>query len=103
MGLKCTIDQERGGSCTAFDGKLNDGSNAWEKLESIIEEIPCDSCREDGKSDLSGMHDITNLSIGEITKPFDESNLKKYVQKTVTVWNDCVNRGACQGEKHEIL
>ncbi len=72
-------------------------------MESIIEEIPCDSCREDGLENLSGLHDITNLSIGEIEKPFDEPNLRKFVEKTVTVWNDCVSRGACEGNKHEIL
>ena len=32
-----------------------------------------------------------------------QKNLKKFVDKTVTVWNDCVSRGACQGNKHEIL
>ncbi len=87
MGKSCTIHKERGGNCTAFDGILPNGKNGWEELRKVIKKIPCDSCREDGLENLSGLQDIVNISIGERDEPFDYENLKKFVKKLKTVWD----------------
>lgn len=98
MGKKCNIKQEicQSFRCTNFDGKLENGKNAWDELGKVVDKIPCDSCKEDGKKRLSGLHDIVNLGIGEIKKPFDKKNLKKFVQETNCVYSKCVKNGECE-------
>ena len=87
MGKVCTISREKGGRCTSFDGLIDGYGNGWNALRKIIKKIPCDSCREDGLENLSALQDIVNLSIGEITEPYDRANLDKFMQKANRVYN----------------
>ena len=96
MGIKCNIESEACGfRCTGFDGKLANGQNAWKKLESVVKEIPCESCRDDGLKRLSGMHDMVNLGLGEQKKPFDAKNFKKFKDDLDCVYAKCKARGDC--------
>ena len=87
MGVNCTIAGEKGGHCTAFDGLLPNGKNGWDEIREKVKQIECDTCRDDGLSGLSAWQDITNLSIGEITEPYDYNNLAKFVKKVNLVFN----------------
>lgn len=91
MGLKCTIEKERGGHCTGWDGKLPDGKNAWRKLESVVDEIPCDTCKKDGKLVLNAAHDVVNLTIGETTEAYDPRNLLRFQKRVNAAVNACTN------------
>lgn len=41
------------------------GPRAWQRMESIIAEIPCESCRVDGRALLDAMHDLVNLRLNK--------------------------------------
>lgn len=98
MGLKCNIKAElcKGFGCTSYDGKLPNGKNAWQEIDKVIDKIPCETCKDDGKKRMSGLHDIVNLGIGETKKPFNNDNLKKFVKEVNCVWNECVKNGNCR-------
>lgn len=98
MGKKCNIKQEicQSFKCTSYDGKLENGRNAWGELDKVMDKIPCESCKDDGKKRLSGLHDIINLGIGETKKPFNKKNLKKFVEETLCVYKKCVKNKECE-------
>ena len=93
MGVMCTIDKEKGGHCTGFDGIIDEkiiipaGTNGWLAHKIINEKIPCETCSDDAIENFSGLQDVTNLSIGEINTPYDYDNLKKFVKKVNHVWD----------------
>lgn len=91
MGIKCDIKKEHGGHCTGWDGVLPDGQNGWLKLESVINEIPCDSCKNDGMKVLSAAHDVVNLTIGETNRAYDAKNLLKFKERVDKALEVCTN------------
>ena len=95
MGKTCTIDKEINGHCTGWDGVLDDGKNAWKKLESVVNEIPCETCRDDGKLLLSGAHDVVNITIGETVNAYNPKNLKNFTKRVNDAYNTCVKSGNC--------
>lgn len=97
MGLKCSINKEtcEGFSCTEFDGKIKNGKNAWDEIRKVVDEIPCQTCKEDGLKRVSALQDVVNLGIGERTKPFNPKNLKEFVDDVNCVYNTCKERGDC--------
>lgn len=63
------------------------GPNYWKAIHSLVNKVPCPSCREDGKSLFVFAHDVVNKKIG---KPiFDQQNYNK--------WKDHI----CEGKKIE--
>lgn len=96
MGIKCEIKKESCGfNCTSFDGKLSNGKSAWGEIDKVIEKIPCETCRDDGKRRVSALHDIVNLGIGETKKPFNKMNLKKFIDEANCVYSKCKAEGNC--------
>lgn len=91
MGIKCTIKKEIDGHCTGWDGKLPDGSNAWGKIDSVIDEIPCDTCKIDGKKVISAAHDVVNITIGENTEAYDPKNLLRFQKRVNAAVKACTN------------
>jgi hypothetical protein len=91
MGIKCSIQKEVDGNCTAWNGILEDGQNAWKKIDSVIDEIPCESCRLDGKKVISAAHDVVNITIGETTKAFDPKNLMRFQKRVNAAVAACSN------------
>ena len=87
MGINCSVDKERGGRCTSYDGIIPEkitipaNTNGWTAHRTINEKIPCDSCKNDALDNFSGLQDLVNLSIGEIDRPYDEDNFWKFVDK----------------------
>lgn len=95
MGVKCSIEKEIDGKCTGWNGILPDGKNAWKKIDSVIDEIPCDSCKQDGKKIISAAHDVVNITIGETKEAYDPRNLMRFAKRVNAAVKACTN---CHGE-----
>lgn len=98
MGKVCTVEKEKGGKCTGYDGtldkdiKLSKGDNAWDSLHRVIEEgVWCESCKNDGLKGLSAWHDVVNITIGETTKAHNPKNLLQFQNRVNQAVQACTN------------
>lgn len=41
------------------------GPQIWKKLDLVLEEIPCESCKIDGKVLLDALHDLINVKLNK--------------------------------------
>lgn len=87
--MECTIDGEKcGGLCTGYDG-----SKEWEKIHAAVEEIGCETCRDEGRKLMTFTHDIVNLRLGK--QAFDKTNFHEFVDIVNCVANSCKRDGKC--------
>ena len=97
MGLRCDIKKEHGGKCTGWDGIIQDeiqipkNTNGWLALDTVAKKIPCESCRDDGLENLSALHDVVNLTIGETNKAYNPKNLVKFSERVHNALEACTN------------
>ena len=47
------------------------GNRTWALLHGIIDHYPCEQCAEGGRTLISGIHDMVNLSLGKPIYDFD--------------------------------
>ena len=69
------------------------GGKVWRDMESAIDRIDCEECRDHGGQLLSGIHDVVNVGLG---KPaFNKSNFRKFVSEVNCVYDKCLKDGRC--------
>jgi hypothetical protein len=97
MGISCTIEKEKGGHCTGWDGiipteiHIKKNTNGWNALKQITNAIPCESCSQDGGDGIDGLHDATNIVIGETTEAYYPKKLLALKKKIDSAVNACTN------------
>lgn len=98
LGRHCSINKERGGTCTGYDGTIaqdiliKKNFNAWNALHSVIElGVWCDSCKHDGLKGLGAWHDVVNITIGETNRAHNPKNLLQFQKRVNQAVEACTN------------
>lgn len=87
---ECTISGERCGfRCTGYDG-----SGEWAAMHAAADRIGCDTCREHGKANVSGLHDHVNAGLSKTIH--DKDNYQRFVREVNCVYSKCVASGECK-------
>lgn len=87
--VECSIDTENcGGMCTGYDG-----SKEWQKIHAAVEDIGCETCRDEGRKLMTFTHDVVNARLG---KPiYDKKNFHEFVEIVNCTANKCKMDGRC--------
>lgn len=86
---ECSIEGESCGfKCSGWDG-----SEYWAKLHKVVQDIPCELCREDAIPNMSGFHDFVNVGLGK--EPYDPKNFKDFAHRVKCAYDRCKAEGHC--------